>query len=69
MSGVSSGKCVCIMSKSSSLDTRLNIFVRSMKTAARVGEDPDFCGVMMNFSIESCIDFMMKSIPPSIPTA
>ena len=67
--GDNSGKCVCMMLKSSSLETMLNILVRSTKTAALDGVFDCSCGLMMNFSIESCMALMMKSIPPSILTA
>ena len=57
------------MSKSSSLETLLNILVRSRNTAAREGVFDHCCGLMMNLSMDNCIDLMMKSIPPLIPTA
>ena len=66
---MSSGKCSWTMSKSSSLEIMLNIFVRSIKTAALDGVECCCCGLMMYFSMDSCIALMMKSIPPSIPTA
>ena len=69
VSGISSGKCLRMMSKSSSLETLLNMLVRSMNAAARDGVSDRCCGVMMNLSMDSCIDLMMKSIPPLIPTA
>ena len=58
-----------MMSKSSSLETLLNIFVRSRNAAARDGVSDRCCGLMMNLSMDNCIDLMMKSIPPLIPTA
>lgn len=67
--GDNSGKCVLMMSKSSSRETRLNMFVRSMNNADREGVLFSDCGVMMCRSMESCIALMMKSIPPSMPTA
>lgn len=69
VSGISSGKCLLMMSNSSSRETLLNILVRSMKAAARDGIFDWFCGAMINLSMESCIDLMMKSMPPLIPTA
>ena len=67
--GVSSGKFVSMMLNSSSRDTLLNMFVRSANTAARVGRLFCVCGVIMCFSIDNCIAFMMKSIPPLMPMA
>lgn len=45
--GVSSGKWVLMMLKSSSRETRLNMFLRSMKSADLVGRVLLDCGVMM----------------------
>ena len=57
------------MSKSSSRDMLLNMLVRSMNAAARDGSFDCCCGLMMYFSMDSCIAFMMKSMPPLMPTA
>lgn len=65
----SSGKSLAIMSKSSCRETELNIFVRSTKTAARVGDLFSCWGWSMNRSIDICIVFIMKSIPLGTPTA
>jgi hypothetical protein len=46
VSGVSSGKWVWMMSKSSSLATLLNMLVRSMNNAASVGSWLLVCGMM-----------------------
>ncbi len=67
--GINSGKLVFMISNSSSRDTWLNIFVRSMNSAARVGSLWFFCGVLMWRSIDSCMDLMMTSMPPLTPTA
>ena len=67
--GMSSGKFVLMISKSSSLETLLNMLVRSMKSAARVGVVSWCCGWMMWRSIESWMVLMMKSMPPATPTA
>ena len=52
VSGVSSGKWLWMMSKSSSRDTLLNMLVRSMNAAARDGNCDRFCGLMMNFLMD-----------------
>lgn len=57
------------MSKSSSRDMLLNMLVRSMNAAARDGSFDCCCGLMMYFSMDSCIALMMKSMPPLMPTA
>ena len=66
---MSSGKSVAIMSKSSARDTELNMLVRSTKIAALDGVRLFCCGELINFSIERCMDLMMKSIPFGMPTA
>ena len=66
---MSSGKSVAIMSKSSARDTELNMLVRSTKIAAREGVCLCCCGWSMNFSMDSCMLLMMKSIPFGTPTA
>ena len=55
--------------KNSSRETLLNWFVRSKKTAARVGSLFVRWGWSINFSIESCIAFTTKSLPLGTPTA
>ncbi len=65
----SSGKLVWMMSKSSARETELNMLVKSTNTAACVGVLLFCCGCVMNLSIESCMDLMMKSIPLGKPTA
>lgn len=69
MSWVSSGKSVLTMSKSSCLETELNMLVKSTKMAARLGCSLRCCGLSMNFSMDSCIVFIIKSIPFGTPTA
>jgi hypothetical protein len=49
--------------------TLLNWFVRSKKTAARVGSLLVRWGRSINFPIESCIAFTTKSLPLGTPTA
>ncbi len=68
-SGDNSGKSVCMMLKSSFLETELNMLVRSINTAAREGVSPLRWGWIMNLSKESCITFIMKFIPLGTPTA
>lgn len=52
----------------SSLDTLLNMFVRSAKIAARVGVACLHCGCWMNLSMDRVMAFIMKSMPPLMPT-
>lgn len=58
-----------MMSNNSSRETLLNMLVRSMNRAARVGRRSLDCGMMMLRSMESCMALMMKSIPSLTPTA
>ena len=53
----------------SSRATLLNWFVKSKKIAARVGRRLDCWGLLMYFSMESCIAFTTKSDPSGTPTA
>ena len=69
VSWVSSGKSTLMISKSSCLDTELNMFLRSTKIAALEGSSLRCCGEVMNFSIDNCIVLIIKSIPFGIPTA
>ena len=69
MRAESSGKSWLMMSKSSSRETALNMLVRSTKIAALDGESSLDWGETMNFSMESCMLLMMKSIPFGTPTA
>ncbi len=56
--------------KNSLRETLLNWFVRSKKTAARVGGSLLVrWGWSINFSIESCIAFTTKSLQLGKPTA
>ena len=47
----------------------LNWFVRSKKTAVRVGRMPFDLGRKMYFSTYSCIVLMMRFVPFGVPTA
>ena len=67
--GDSSGKSLLMMSNSSCRETELNILVRSMKMAALEGVSFRCCGLSMNFSMDSCMVLIMKSMPFGIPTA
>lgn len=67
--GDSSGKYVLMMLNNSSCETRLNMFVRLMKSANCEGVLFSDCGAMMCCLMESCIALMMKSIPPLMPMA
>ena len=69
--GRSSGKSHLMMSRSSSREMLLNMLMRSANTATLVGALGGMAssGCWMYFSMESCIDLMMKFMPPSIPTA
>lgn len=67
--GSNSGKSLLMMSNSSSRETALNMLVRSTKIAALDGVSWRCCGCSMNFSMDSCIVLMMKSMPFGIPTA
>lgn len=58
-----------MMSNSSVRDTALNMLVRSTKIAALDGVKLFCCGELINFSIERCMDLMIKSIPFGMPTA
>ncbi len=68
-SGRSYGKVVAITFWNSSRETLLNWFVKSKKMAAQVGNFPDCCGLLMYFSMASCIALTMKSDPTGTPTA
>ena len=69
--GNNSGKLSCMVSINASHDTQLNMFLISVKKAALVGNcgGVSSCGWVVFFSLESCMVLMMKTIPPSTPTA
>ncbi len=67
--GRSSGKEVAMTFLDFSHETLLNWFVKSKKIVARVGRQPDCCGLSIHFSMASCMAFTTKSEPSGMPTA
>jgi hypothetical protein len=55
--------------KSSVCETELKILVRSAKIDDHDRSEFCFCGKLINFSMESCMVLMMKSMLLGVPTA